>query len=443
MIYTTGTIAVSGNTLTGTGTNFTAAGSLIRVGCTVLAMTSPPQAFQITGITSGTVMTVSPAASPVLAAGTKYSILLSDSLSVDGLAQDIAETFGMYQRNISGFADVMNGTGDVTITVGGQAVTVPGQKSLAKKGANSDITSLTGLKTALSIAQGGTGATTAAQLRTNAGLKEGAVRDVGTAKTNVIEVGAFGLGTSPNNADSLGPTSPLDANDIVRTGFYKGMGGSSVNYAASFGTLLHMTRDGGVDGTGFVSQMQTDQLGMYFRYRITNSWTPWRSVYHTGNTTKSSDGTLKSASPIARIACPDEGTRPDIDDDGFEWCGYGVANDKARGIEIIRDGVGVYRLIGAKSLASSGWRLLPPRDPDGSGDLGVVKAEQRDNEIIVSLFRLKMVLENGEIVVQAGEPIDVPVNSWIDVRLDMPGAVIPPEPEIPLETDEPLTQPEQ
>ncbi|WP_407205308.1 hypothetical protein [Enterobacter cloacae] len=43
MIYTTGTIAISGNTLTGTGTNFTAAGSLIRNGCTVIAMTSPVQ----------------------------------------------------------------------------------------------------------------------------------------------------------------------------------------------------------------------------------------------------------------------------------------------------------------------------------------------------------------------------------------------------------------
>jgi hypothetical protein len=35
---------------------------------------------------------------------------------------------------MSGFADVMNGAGDVTITINGVAVTVPGQKSLAKKG---------------------------------------------------------------------------------------------------------------------------------------------------------------------------------------------------------------------------------------------------------------------------------------------------------------------
>lgn len=157
MIYTTGTIAVSSNTLTGTGTNFTAAGSLIRNGCTVIVFSTPVQVFQITAIGSATSLTVTPAANPAIAAGTRYAILLSDSLSVDGLAQDIAETFGMYQRYMGGFADVMNSTGDVVITINGSQVTVPGQRSLAKKGANSDITSLTGLTTALSVAQGGTG----------------------------------------------------------------------------------------------------------------------------------------------------------------------------------------------------------------------------------------------------------------------------------------------
>ena len=166
MIYTTGTIAINGNTLTGTGTNFTAAGSLIRVGCTLVTLANPVQVFQITAINSATQLTVTPAANPVLAAGTAYAILLSDSLSVDGLAQNIAETLTLYQKNMSGFADVMNGAGDVTITINGVAVTVPGQKSLAKKGANSDITSLSGLTTALSISQGGTGAKTAADART-------------------------------------------------------------------------------------------------------------------------------------------------------------------------------------------------------------------------------------------------------------------------------------
>ena len=159
MIYTTGTIAGSGNTLTGTGTNFTASGSLIRNGCTVIAMTSPPQAFQITGVTSGTQLAVTPAVNPAIPSGTRYAILLSDSLSVDGLAQDIAETFKMYQAYMSGFADVMTSTGNVTITINGTSVTVPAQKSLAQKGANG----------AVPIASGGSGATNAADALANLG----------------------------------------------------------------------------------------------------------------------------------------------------------------------------------------------------------------------------------------------------------------------------------
>ena len=93
----------------------------------------------------------------------------------------------------------MNGTGEVTITIKGVAVTVPGQKSLAKKGANKDITSLTGLTTALSIAQGGTGGKTAAEARTYLGLGSSATKDVGTAAGNVMQVGAFGVGAALEN----------------------------------------------------------------------------------------------------------------------------------------------------------------------------------------------------------------------------------------------------
>ncbi|HIG9009292.1 TPA: tail fiber domain-containing protein [Escherichia coli] len=97
MIYTTGTIAISGNTVTGTGTNFSAPLSLIRVGCTLIAVGNPVQIFTITEIKSGTVLSVTPAANPAIPAGTKFSILLSDSISVDGLAQDVAETLRYYQ----------------------------------------------------------------------------------------------------------------------------------------------------------------------------------------------------------------------------------------------------------------------------------------------------------------------------------------------------------
>ena len=107
MIYTTGTIAINGNTVTGTGTNFTAPLSLIRVGCTLIAIGNPVQIFTITEIKSGTELSVTPAANPAIAAGTKFSILLSDSISVDGLAQDVAETLRYYQSKETEVAEAL------------------------------------------------------------------------------------------------------------------------------------------------------------------------------------------------------------------------------------------------------------------------------------------------------------------------------------------------
>ncbi|EGE2449363.1 phage tail protein, partial [Escherichia coli] len=107
MIYTTGTIAVSGNTVTGKGTEFNAALSLIRVGCTLIAISNPVQIFSITEVKSATSLSVTPAASPAIPAGTKFSILLSDSISVDGLAQDVAETLRYYQGKESEIADAV------------------------------------------------------------------------------------------------------------------------------------------------------------------------------------------------------------------------------------------------------------------------------------------------------------------------------------------------
>ncbi|NUE05990.1 phage tail protein [Escherichia coli] len=424
MIYTTGTIAISGNTLTGTGTNFTAAGSLIRNGCTVIAMTSPVQVFQITAIVSATRLTVTPAASPAIPAGTKYAILLSDSLSVDGLAQDIAETFTMYQSYMSGFADVMNGTTDVTITINGVAVTVPGQKSLAKKGANSDITSLSGLTSALSISQGGTAAKNAAGARSNLGLGSSSTYDVGISSGQVMQVGAFGLGV---NADISTGVNQLHignpSSNITRFSY--------VPSSVEIGFLPSQWRAGleikSTGATGF--QLWASSYGTTPRAAIriassgSNGYTDFAEFYTTVNTTKASDGTLKAASPVARIVKSREETeRADVAEDGFSWCGCGTANAEAEGISISRLDVGVYTLTGSAGLASSGWQLLPPMDPGGMGELGVVEAEQTDNgELTIRLFKRKYMLSNeGEIVKTKGEPIDVPANSWIDVRLDMP-----------------------
>jgi hypothetical protein len=64
-------------------------------------------------------------------------------------------------RNLSILAEGASSTGVLAVTNGGTGVTSTAAAPFALKGANADITSLTGLTTALSAAQGGTGLTAA------------------------------------------------------------------------------------------------------------------------------------------------------------------------------------------------------------------------------------------------------------------------------------------
>ena len=171
MLYNTGTIAINGNTATGTGTNWTAPASQVRAGQTIIVMSNPVQLFQISNINSATSMTVTPAASPALS-GQKYGILVSDVISVDGLAQAMSHLINEYDENIGAWETfaTTSANQNITVTINGKPVTIPGIGGLARKGVNSDITELKGLTTALSVAQGGTGATKAEDARTNLGL---------------------------------------------------------------------------------------------------------------------------------------------------------------------------------------------------------------------------------------------------------------------------------
>ncbi len=175
--------------------------------------------------------------------------------------------------------------------------------------------------------------------------------------------------------------------------------------------------------TDYNTQLAWRNSHAYMRSLEAGAYAGWYEFYTTANTTKASDGTLKAASPVARIVkSKEECQRPDVDETGFAWCGCGTANAEAEGINISRLDTGVYVLTGSAGLASEGWRLLPPRDPDGSGDLGIVEAEETESGgITVRLYKRRYVLsEEGDIELAKGALIDVPANSWIDIRLDMP-----------------------
>ena len=96
-LYRNGTASMDaqGN-ITGVGTKWKEPLSLIRTGATIVFLTSPIKLAVINTIVSDTSMTAISTDGAAVANG-NYVILLNDSLTVDGMAQDVAETLRYYQ----------------------------------------------------------------------------------------------------------------------------------------------------------------------------------------------------------------------------------------------------------------------------------------------------------------------------------------------------------
>lgn len=426
-----GTLTLTNNSaaVTGSGTAFTtelAVGDFI-----VVTVGGIPYTLAIKAVNSNTSLTlVSNYTGPTQGGAAWYAVpRVAMNLVTAALVAQSAEALRGLNYDKQNWQRLFSASGNITVTLpDGSSFTGPSWQYMV----NTVATKTNG---AVPVNQGGTGATNAADARTNLGLGNSATRDVdsqfapGTSYLNSAAVMAQCHRDYRNLASYDGISQyPLGMSFGIQLGGNGWGGGSGVDTYTGMLTLRGWQDS---SGGGYTSwQLASTSQGLKYRQgngtiqgNTNVGFSTTHTLYSTQNTTKASDGTLKAASPIARIVkSQEENQRTDVDEVGFTWCGCGTANAEAEGIKISRLDVGVYVLIGSAGLASEGWQLLPPMDPGGMGELGVVEAEQTESGgLTIRLFKRKYMLsDEGEIVKTKGAPMDVPANSWIDVRLDMP-----------------------
>ncbi|WNK72989.1 hypothetical protein RM155_08285 [Pantoea agglomerans] len=148
-------------------------------------------------------------------------------------------------------------------------------------------------------------------------------------------------------------------------------------------------------------------------------------VYTTFNTTTNSTGALVPASPIVRIVNDrDTVTRLDllgVSNEEYSWVTKrALCNEESKGCTVSRTDTGTYLIKGAIGLAKDLWSVMDCGNGQGR-IIALAEAEEMAEGVVVRCYKQKYTLtDDGDLTVGKGALIDIPNETWIDVRLEMP-----------------------
>jgi len=228
---------------------------------------------------------------------------------------------------------------------------------------------------------------------------------------------AASLGTFYLNGQSVQPSSP-SMNDFTGT---LGSAGEIYNVAASnshsianwpvnvngnnaygWGALMtfkhHLSNGGSTQF--YIADNESGE--MYFRMRYSSSWRNWARFWTSRNTTIDANGFVKSASPIVKLY--------------NDQC---ILNDEAEGVTMDRTSEGVYNVYGTEGLNKEGWTIEIPQDINGNR-LCFVETDFDETTKVLSIKTFTRKFDINTAMIVAGEPMDIPTDRWVDLRVEMP-----------------------
>ncbi|MDK9953236.1 phage tail protein, partial [Enterobacter ludwigii] len=227
----------------------------------------------------------------------------------------------------------------------------------------------------------------------------------------VLQVGAFGLGAEA-------PTIPAnDANQIVGyNGFVSGAGAPGTNWVNVYGPMLVMRR------ISAVAQVQVNSVGgLASRYGLVTDMTvnnggAWCVHWHDRNTTVDSSGFIKRASPIVKL----------FFDGSYE------TNDESEGCTVRRIDTGQYLIEGCHGLnAEAIWGGVDggfeiPSDRNKQPLVWLDYEVNADGSVLVKTYHrahpeAPTFARNERQGISDGDPVDIPRDQFVSVRVEMPG----------------------
>ncbi|HCM9390256.1 phage tail fiber protein [Enterobacter roggenkampii] len=408
----------------GSGTSFAtelAAGDFI-----VSAVGGVPYTLPVKTVDSNTQVTLVSNFTGPTQSGAAWSAVPRVALNMvtAALVAQSAEALRGLNYDKQNWQSIFSGNGNVTVTLpDGTKWTGPAWNSItttlsgkAAKGANDDITSLSGLTTALSLEQGGTGSTTETGARKNLGLGTSATKNTGTTSNDVMQPGMFGLGR-PDGALIFNTTSQDDllvgltgyGLTVLRNNAQIPEPWNIWNYSPTI-----FARAGDTYSL-FSMPFQSSGKVRVFGGTTASGWTHSRILYDDKNTVVDSNGFIKQASPVVKI----------FTDGKYE------TNDESEGVTVTRLDVGQYLIEGCKALNSdAAWGGIDggfeiPTDRNKQPLIWLDYEVNADGSVLVKTYHREhpsapAFARNERDGLADSEPVDIPADQFVSVRVEMP-----------------------